>query len=545
MNFVEVLNKFGMLPAKVNRLLILISDLLVFLFSFIVCGVLLQNSLNYFYQFPIIFSSLLVSILSIGAAYYLNVYRNKTKYLTVKIIPSVVLVAFVSTIFLLLNDWFFDYISISKLILYFLLVSSLLIALRFGAREIFRINSNKLKQKVVIYGAGQIGQQILNAYRFTDEYEPVAIIDDDPSLVGKLIGGLPVYSEREVEALKQKLENFFVVFSASSLPITDKLRVYESFRSLDIEVKVIPGISELSGELPKIDIARKVRISDVLGREQRHPNQKLLEKLVMGKAVLVTGAGGSIGSKLSLEIFKRSPEILVLFDISEHALYNIHSQINEKKNRFLSSVEIIPILGNVLDVKIIEKTVQDFNIDTIYHTAAYKHVPMVEGNIKSGIENNIFGTQNVVNASNKFGVKNFILVSTDKAVRPTNVMGASKRIAELIIQASNSTSKGCIFSAVRFGNVLGSSGSVIPKFQEQIEVGGPVTVTHPKITRFFMTIEEAAQLVMQAAAMSKGGEIYLLDMGYSVKILDLAKTMINLAGLNYHIQVRKQNLKNL
>ena len=304
---------------------------------------------------------------------------------------------------------------------------------------------------------------------------------------------------------------------------------------MEIDVKIVPQVSGIIDSPPLIEKVRNVRMEDLLGRKQREPDLRLIERLVINKVVMVTGAGGSIGSELCKEIIKNSPQRLLLYEISEHNLYKIHSDLIDFFAAYSGSVDVGPILGDILDSSKLKRTIKKYKVDTIYHAAAYKHVPIVEDNIISGVQHNIFGTVNLVNASLKSSVKNFILISTDKAVRPTNIMGATKRIAELVIQSANLSSEDVIFSAVRFGNVLGSSGSVIPKFAKQIQKGGPVTVTHPEMTRFFMTIKEAAQLVIQAGAMSKGGEIYLLDMGSSVKILDLAKTMVNLAGFGFYM----------
>jgi len=535
MKLFELVHFCGQLPSRSRRLIILCSDFLISYLGFFLAELIIYKSWIYFANLWVVLSSLILPSTSIFFIYAFGIYRNKTKFITAKIIPNILFVSFLSSLILFVFDWFFNHAAESKSLVYFYLVSSMLIALRLAAREALNLDSSASKQNVVIYGTGKVGQQILNAYQFSKKYQPIAIIDNDPSLAGKLVSGLPVYKEEDARFLKKKYDNFFVLFSEPQGSGSNSLSTYQTFRFLEIEVKIVPQISGIIDSPPLIDKVRNVRMEDLLGRKQREPDQNLLERLVTNKVVMVTGAGGSIGSELCNEIIKSSPKRLLLYEISEHNLYKVHAEIIDFFASSSGSVDIVPILGDILDPSKLKQNIEKYKVDTIYHAAAYKHVPMVEDNIISGVQNNIFGTVNLVNASRDSSVKNFILISTDKAVRPTNIMGATKRVSELIIQSEKLSNSKAIFSAVRFGNVLGSSGSVIPKFAKQIQKGGPVTVTHPEMTRFFMTIKEAAQLVIQAGAMSKGGEIYLLDMGSSVKILDLAKTMINLAGFGFHM----------
>ena len=312
------------------------------------------------------------------------------------------------------------------------------------------------------------------------------------------------------------------------------LKLFDSLIPLKVKVQTIPDMEEILQGNAKIDELREVKIEDLLGREPVLPNQSLLQKNILDKVVMVTGAGGSIGSELCRQIILNHPKELILFELSEFSLYSIHQELLEilKKNNI--NIKIYPALGNVQDIERLDRVLAHFKVDTIYHAAAYKHVPLVEYNIIEGIRNNIFGTYNVARCAAEHNVSSFVLISTDKAVRPTNTMGASKRMAELCLQALSEQLKDSqtCFSMVRFGNVLGSSGSVIPLFRKQILKGGPITVTHPDIIRYFMTIPEAAQLVIQAGAMAKGGDVFILDMGEPVRIVDLAKNLIQLSGLS-------------
>ena len=535
MKLFELMHFLEHLPSRYRRSIILFFDFLIFYLGSFLAEIVIYKSWDYFANLTVALYMSILSTASVLLIYIFGIYRNKTKFITAKIIPKLLVISFLSSTILFVFDSFLNHAAESKSLVYFYLVISMLIAFRFAAREVLNFDINTSKENVVIYGAGKVGQQILNAYQYSEKYQPIAIIDNDPTLQQKLVSGLPVYQIKDTFLLKKKYDNFFVVFSEPQNEKFNSFATYQIFNSLDIAVKVIPQNLEDIDRPVLIEKVRGVRMEDLLGRQQREPDRILINKLIKNKVVMVTGAGGSIGSELCNEIIKSSPRQLILYENSEHNLYRIHSETIDFMRSFSDDIDVIPILGDILDPKKLAKTINKYEVNTIYHAAAYKHVPMVEENIISGIQNNIFGTVNLVDVCHGSSVKNLILISTDKAVRPTSIMGATKRVSELIIQSANLGDSKTIFTAVRFGNVLGSSGSVIPRFKEQIQQGGPVTVTHPEITRFFMTIKEAAQLVIQAGAMSKGGEIYLLDMGSSVKILDLAKTMITLAGHSYYI----------
>ena len=324
-----------------------------------------------------------------------------------------------------------------------------------------------------------------------------------------------------------------ILLSIPSATIAQRKAILQALEPLPCEVLSIPGMKDLVDGKVTVNSLKKVSVNDLLGREKVEPDLQLLEKNISDKNVLITGAGGSIGSELCRQILSNQPQVLVLFELSEFALYSIYKDLEQLSGRLNSTTKIIPLLGNVLDKNHLIDVMKNFAINTVYHAAAYKHVPLVEYNTTAGVLNNVFGTLNCAIAAQTANVQTFVLISTDKAVRPTNTMGASKRMAELILQALAATKNHqTIFCMVRFGNVLGSSGSVIPLFEKQIAMGGPVTLTHQEITRFFMTIPEAAELVLQAGAMAKGGDVFVLDMGESVKIIDLARKMIKLSGNN-------------
>ena len=380
------------------------------------------------------------------------------------------------------------------------------------------------RKRVAIYGAGLAGQQIAAALNRSDDYLPVCFIDDKRSLQGQSLSGLKIYSPKKAQAKLGKFGIEEVLLAMPSVGRTRKKELIESFDTADVKIMELPGVTQLVDGKVKVSDIREVDIIDLLGRDPVPPKPELLEKNIKNKVVMVTGAGGSIGSELCRQIVKHQPNMLVLFEMSEFALYSIDRELQA------SDIQIIPVLGSVTNQQKLERIIQEYKVQTVYHAAAYKHVPLVEANPFEGIYNTSIGTQRSVDAAVAQGVETFVLISTDKAVRPTNVMGASKRMAELYCQSLASTNPKTQISIVRFGNVLGSSGSVVPLFKKQIAQGGPVTVTHPEVTRYFMTIPEAAQLVIQAGAMGTGGDVFLLDMGEPVKIVDLAKQMIRLSG---------------
>jgi FlaA1/EpsC-like NDP-sugar epimerase len=402
---------------------------------------------------------------------------------------------------------------------------------RFLVRRMFREAVRRKGTPVLIYGAGEGGRQLLSGLRHGHEYAPVGFLDDDVALQGRMIAGCPVHAPAQAAQLIRQHDVRAILLAIPSLSRARRREIMAQLEGLGVEVKTMPGIADLVSGRATVSELRRVLPEDLLGRDPVPPRADLMTRNIDGKVVLVTGAGGSIGSELCRQIVTLRPAALILLDVSEAALFTIHTELNDMLARSRTQLRIEPVLGSVQNPGRMRSMLRGFGVQTVYHAAAYKHVGLVEANIVEGIRNNVFGTRVLAEAAADMGVESFILVSTDKAVRPTNVMGASKRLAELVCQAQARRGGRTCFSMVRFGNVLGSSGSVIPRFREQIERGGPVTVMHRDVIRYFMTIPEAAQLVIQAGAMAQGGEVFVLDMGEPVRILDLAQTMIRLHGL--------------
>lgn len=401
--------------------------------------------------------------------------------------------------------------------------------------------------RVAVYGAGAAGNQLVAALRMGKVMRPVAFIDDDDSIADRVISGLQVYKPEHIEKMLDVTGAHEILLAIPSASRTRRREILTCLESFPLHVRSIPGFMDLASGRVKVDDIQEVGIADLLGRDAVPAQEDLLERCITGQTVLVTGAGGSIGSELCRQILSLSPKTLLMFEHSEFNLYSIQSELEQRITREGLTTRLLPILGSVRNPRLLLDVLHSWKVDTVYHAAAYKHVPMVEHNIAEGVLNNVIGTLNTAQAALQAGVANFVLISTDKAVRPTNVMGSTKRLAELALQALSHEAAPVLFgedegnvsrvnrtrfTMVRFGNVLGSSGSVIPLFHKQIQAGGPVTVTHPKITRYFMTIPEAAQLVIQAGSMGQGGDVFVLDMGEPVKIVELAEKMIHLSGLS-------------
>lgn len=408
--------------------------------------------------------------------------------------------------------------------------------------------------KVAIYGAGAAGNQLVAALRMGRLMRPVAFIDDDESISNRVIAGLQVYKPSNIQNMIDVTGAQEILLAVPSCSRGRRREILGYLERFSLHVRSVPGFMDLASGRVKVDDIQEVDIADLLGRDAVPAQEELLEHCIKGQVVLVTGAGGSIGSELCRQIFSLSPRTLLLFDHSEFNLYTITSEMEQRIRRESSPVKVLPILGSVRNQDKLLDVMETWSVTTVYHAAAYKHVPLVEHNIAEGILNNVIGTLSTAQAALQAGVLNFVLISTDKAVRPTNVMGSTKRLAELTLQALSREVTATMFAddsnvswvnktrftMVRFGNVLGSSGSVIPLFHKQIKSGGPLTVTHPKITRYFMTIPEAAQLVIQAGSMGQGGDVFVLDMGEPVKIVDLAEKMIYLSGLSIRSEKNPQ-----
>lgn len=400
--------------------------------------------------------------------------------------------------------------------------------------------------KVAIYGAGVAGNQLVAALRMGRAMRPVAFIDDDSNIADRSIAGLQVYKPKNIQQMIDVTGAQEILLALPSSTRARRREILNLLEGYPLHVRSVPNFTDLASGRVKVDDIQEVDIADLLGRDAVPAQADLLERCITGKTVMVTGAGGSIGSELCRQIFTLRPTTLLLFEHSEFNLYSILSELEQRASRESASVKLLPILGSIRHQDKLLDVMKTWGVDTVYHAAAYKHVPMVEHNIAEGVLNNVIGTLNTAQAALQSGVSNFVLISTDKAVRPTNIMGSTKRLAELTLQALSrevapvlfgdsanvSRVNKTRFTMVRFGNVLGSSGSVIPLFHSQIKAGGPLTVTHPKITRYFMTIPEAAQLVIQAGSMGLGGDVFVLDMGEPVKIVELAEKMIHLSGLS-------------
>lgn len=418
----------------------------------------------------------------------------------------------------------------SSLLIFWFVAFAYVVSSRFLARSMLRRSirpGSRARVRTAIYGAGDAGVQLAQAMQFSTEYRAVCFIDDRPERQIQNVGGLRVYGPSRIEEAVVRHDVGQIVVAIPSATAAQKRVIIERVEATGLPVKTLPGLVEMVDGNPMVADIRQVDVADLLGRDAVEPEPHLFARNIADKVVMVTGAGGSIGSELCRQILSQRPRRLVLFDHSEFALYTVEQELRAIDTHHC----LASCLGSVLDAQLLETIMTREGVQTVYHAAAYKHVPIVEANVQQGLRNNVFGTYNVAMAADQAGVETCVLISTDKAVRPTNVMGASKRAAELVFQAAALRAESTVFAMVRFGNVLGSSGSVVPLFRRQIEAGGPITITHPDIIRYFMLIPEAAQLVIQAGAMARGGEVFVLDMGEPVRIADLARSMIKLSGL--------------
>ncbi len=478
-----------------------------------------------------------VPFISVASAFMFGVYdaaaRNYSEFIEKKLLLSqlIATVLWALCVFALGTEGF----ARSVVFIYAVLATTGMIVLRRIAAHFFNAPVSRRgiqhKTPVVIYGAGREGMVIAESLRRSSSYRPVAFIDNDYTLDGRMVSGLRVYPMENLQVVIEKHEPREVIVAKSSINRAHRRTLVDVLIDRGLEVKIAPGLDQIIDGDVKVGDIRPIRVEDLLGRDPVPPDRALMEKAIKNQVVMVTGAGGSIGSELVRQVMQFEPRKVVLVESNEYALFEIHREI-EGRLHSNAAIAFVPLLADVKDKRLVDEIIRNHHVEIIFHAAAYKHVRMVQENPTAGIYNNIFGTQAVAEAALDNGVKRFILISTDKAVRPTSAMGASKRVAEMTVQAlAAQPGHNTIFSMVRFGNVLGSTGSVVPIFREQIAAGGPVLVTDPEVTRFFMLIPEAAQLVIQAGAMAEGGEVFVLDMGESIKILQLAETMIELAGL--------------
>lgn len=472
----------------------------------------------------------------------LGLYRAVVRYMADRAVTVILLGASVSAAVMLFTNQIFGLgvpRSVSGIYWSLLVLSTggsrlLMRTLHLAAKDINRI-------PVVIYGAGEAGHLLVRALQESRNYRPSVIIDDDKRLQGTNIAGIQIV---DLEIAKKKIAVEGVTTALIAIDEEDVVSQRQAatiMNGLGLEVRIMPTMSDLVSGRIRISNFRKLKIEELLGRHPVEPDPALMSHTTRGRSVMVTGAGGSIGSELCRQIIKQAPKCLVLLEVSEYALYSLVEELTDGLRKQHSNVKLVPILGSVIQKELVEDTINKNTVETIFHAAAYKHVPLVEENAREAIRNNVLGTNIIAQAAGKLKIKNFTLVSTDKAVRPTNIMGATKRLAEEAVKLSAKDHPDTKFCSVRFGNVLGSSGSVIPKFERQILMGGPITLTHPDITRYFMTIPEAAQLVIQASTLAKYGETFILDMGEPIKILELACTMCNLHGRKLHIDETEES----
>ena len=461
----------------------------------------------------------------------IGLYRAVIRFMSINAATTIAVGVAFSTVALgLVNQFVYNRaLPPEVLVIYFVLALLYVSGTRFTARELLRLGRGRT-EGVIIYGAGSAGAQLFSSLMTGGQFRPVALVDDNPKQQGARVGGLRVSAPGELVNLRRRFGANLVLLAMPSATRRRRSEVLDSLDRLGFKVLTVPDIREIAAGRARLEEVRDIDVHDLLGRDPVPPNAGLLSACIRGKSILVTGAGGSIGSELCRQIIELSPRRLVLLEVSELALYEIERELRSLNVRLGNRIELVALLGNAHHKQRVREIITTFGVQTVYHAAAYKHVPIVEHNMIEGIHNNIFATYNTAEAAMECRVETFVLISTDKAVNPTNVMGCTKRVAEMVLQGLHQRGHGTRFCMVRFGNVLESSGSVVPLFREQIRDGGPVTVTHPDVIRYFMTIPEAAQLVIQAGSMGSGGDVFVLDMGSPVRIADLAKRMIQLAG---------------
>ena len=520
----------------IRRLILIILDLLILIVSSNSAYLILFNNfLNIFLINNLLFITVAL-LFAIPFYIFTGQYKGLSLYIEKKVIYGLTLRNLVFTIilFFLSNFFFSNELKVNYWILFWIIISGIKGILIFSISEIFsnynRVPKNRITS-VGIYGAGAAAAQLAVSLNLDKNYKIKYFVDDSPSLWGRELYGIPIFPPKDLLNLP-KVEK--ILLAIPSLTKKRRSQILNKIKDLDIPIFQVPSLTDITNGKAKIDLLRPITIEDILGREPAKADYKLLSKSVSNLNILVTGAGGSIGSELCRQILNNKPKSLILLENSEENLYNIYGEVSK------NNLNVKEYLGSATNYQLIKNIIKKEKVDVIFHAAAYKHVPLVEKNAIQGIKNNVFSTWYLCKAAKEFSIKQLVLISTDKAVRPTNIMGASKRIAELIVQAFSKEINSTCFSMVRFGNVLASSGSVVPLFKKQIDQGGPITLTHEKVTRFFMTISEASQLVLQASALAKGGDVFLLNMGEEILIKDLAEKMISLSGL----KVKNENNPN-
>ena len=525
-------SRFINLNRLYKQLIMILSDQLVLLFALCLAFTLrfgdISESIHY-----MITNWWLFVIIPISTTFFFirsGLYRAVLKYIGARLVITTFKATTLSYLFVILVLFFYDpnQFPRSVLLTFWFISNVLLIVSRFVFKGIlYSWDSFQLDKKdILIYGAGKAGVQISESLKKTNDYKVVGFIDDDSTKISTIVNSIEVFGFDSIDDLIREKSVKSLILAIPSAKQGQRQEILKKLSRYPLEVKLLPNLDDIENDLVTLEQIKFVEVDDILGREVVLPKKELLRKNIQNGNILITGAGGSIGAELSRQIKELQPSLIVLLDNSEYNLYTIHHELT-----ITNGVNVVPVLSTVTNYNQVHNVIKKYKIDTIYHAAAYKHVPMVELNVVSGVYNNVIGTFNVAKSAKELGVKNMVLISTDKAVRPTNVMGASKRLSEFILQAYADEESNTCFSMVRFGNVIDSAGSVVPLFRQQIKKGGPVTVTHRNITRYFMSIPEAVQLVLQAGSMAKGGDVFVLDMGDPIRILDLAYRMIHLSGL--------------
>ncbi|HJS17091.1 MAG TPA: nucleoside-diphosphate sugar epimerase/dehydratase [Rheinheimera sp.] len=519
-------------PRLVKRSVSIAVDAFILFASWVLAYYLRYDSFELIRDESFVMSFFAVTLATLITFSAFGLYRAVVRYIGLRTMVAIAIGSLISGVLLnfAIDANAFLY-SLSGNLNYIFFAFTGVAGIRLLLRELVTVSGRAAQHKVLIYGAGASGRQLLLALANSVEFRAVAFVDDDPSFHGVMIRDVKVHSPDCIEKVIEKYDISRILLAVPSASRGTRAKLIERLEHLGLPVLTIPGMTDLVDGKMKIDELQDVKIEDLLGRDPVNPVPSLLTSNITGKVVMVTGAGGSIGSELCRQIILQSPQKLVLFESSEFALYEIDKELTSTISGQQLDVQLLPVLGTVLDQQRLQQIMQSYHVQTVYHAAAYKHVPLVEFNVIEGLRNNLFGTWHTAEAAIASQVETFVLISTDKAVRPTNVMGTTKRLAELTLQALAKRQQATRFCMVRFGNVLGSSGSVVPLFRKQIKKGGPITLTHEDITRYFMTIPEAAQLVIQAGAMGEGGDVFVLDMGEPVKIYDLARKMVHLTGL--------------
>lgn len=526
-----LLNTFLNAPRPAKRAISIAYDCIAISASFYLAYALRMGVITIHIDRPLIGCWLFTIAISIFTFMRMGLYRAILRYMTQQAMFTIFLGILISSIAMATSGFFLHAFLPRSVPIIYVFTALILIGLpRVAFRNIIHLLIPKGNIKVIIYGAGETGNNLAAQLELSSEFIPVAFLDDNRKLQGSVLRGLTVYHPRKLAGLIEQHDVTRILLALGNISRQERIRIIRYLEPLLIQVQTIPPVTDIVRGIARISELRNIQIEDLLGRDSVTPDPALMEKNSKDKVVMVTGAGGSIGSELCIQLVLLSPKKIILFEQNEFNLYKIEKDLTSIIKTKNLKVELAPILGSIRDKPLLNEVMKQFHVHIVYHAAAYKHVPIVEHNLIEGVKNNLFGTQNVAEAALLNNVKNFVLISTDKAVRPTNIMGATKRLAEILLQNLADQSNTTIFSMVRFGNVLDSSGSVVPSFREQIRKGGPLTVTHPDIVRYFMTISEAAQLVIQSASLAQGGDVFVLDMGEPVKILDLAREMALLAG---------------